>query len=383
MSLIDKDNPVAILFSSLLLPPSQTFVKAQGEQLKQFVPYYVGSRLVQGLALPQERTVVINQGNTLGKIEEFLFKCSGFSPKLYKHLRQLNPVLVHAQFGLSGALALPLTRSLDIPLLVHFRGADVTTTATTQTRYTSLNHWVYFQRRNALKKEARLFITVSKFIREKLLEQGFPDDRVITHYNGVNINQFCPDRQIPRKPIVLFVGRLVEKKGCEYLIQAMERIQVEQPEVELVMIGDGPLRASLEASAAQYLRRYQFLGTQPASVVKNWMNRACLLAAPSITSQQGDSEGLPNVVVEAQAMGLPVISTLHAGIPEAVIHGETGFLTTERDAQGLAEYSLRLLKDDFLWQHFSVNGRERMELYFDRAKQTQALEKIYQLILSK
>jgi glycosyltransferase involved in cell wall biosynthesis len=376
-------KPTVVLFSSLLLPPSQTFVKAQGEQLKQFIPYYVGSRLVKGLALPEERTLVINQGDILGKAEEFLFKCTGFALKLHQEIQQLNPVLIHAQFGLSGALALPLARSLKIPLLVHFRGADATTTVASQARYTSLNHWVYFRRRETLKREARLFITVSKFIREKLLEQGFPADRVITHYNGVDITQFCPDLQIPREPVVLFVGRLVEKKGCEYLIQAMEKVQAEQPEVELIMIGDGPLRASLEAAAVHRLHRYQFLGTQPAAAVKSWMNRARLLIAPSITSSQGDSEGLPNVVVEAQAMGLPVISTLHAGIPEAVIHEETGFLVAERDAQGLAEYSLRLLRDSSLWQYFSTKGQEHMQLHFNRAKQTQALEKLYKSILDQ
>jgi colanic acid/amylovoran biosynthesis glycosyltransferase len=122
---------------------------------------------------------------------------------------------------------------------------------------------------------------------------------------------------------------------------------------------------------------------QPATVVKSWMNRAKLLIAPSVTSLQGDSEGLPNVVVEAQAMGLPVVSTFHAGIPEAVIHGETGFLTAERDVEGLAEYSLRLLKDDALWQRFSAKGQEHMELHFNRVKQTQILEKLYETILSQ
>lgn len=376
-------KPTIVLFSSLLLPPSQTFVKAQGDLLQQFTPYYVGSRRVDGLNLPKEQTLVINQGGVWGNVEELLFKLSGISPKLHQQIQQLNPTLIHAQFGLSGALALPLARSLNIPLIVHFRGADATTTVAPQARFASLNHWIYFHRRNALKREACLFITVSKFIQEKLLEQGFPADRVITHYNGVNIDQFCPDPQIPREPVILFVGRLVEKKGCEYLIQAMAKVQSELPEAELVVIGDGPMRSTLEASAAQHLHHYQFLGTQSATVVKNWMNRARILIAPSVTSAQGDAEGLPNVVVEAQAMQLPVVSTLHAGIPEAVIHGETGFLAAERDAQGLAEYSLRLLSDAALWQSFSTRGREHMQTHFNRATQIQALENLYQSVANQ
>lgn len=376
-------KPAVILFSSLLLPPSQTFVKAQGDLLQQFTPYYVGSRFVKGLNLPREQTLVVNKGGVWGNAEELLFKFSGVSFKLHQNIQRLHPTLIHAQFGLSGALALPLSRSLNIPLLVHFRGADATTTIAPQARYASLNHWIYFYRREALKRETHLFITVSKFIREKLLEQGFPADRVITHYNGVDLSQFCPDPEISRKPVVLFVGRLVEKKGCEYLIQAMDRIQAECPEVELVIIGDGPLRSTLEATAAQLLRRYQFLGTQPATVVKSWMNQAQLLITPSVTSSAGDAEGLPNVVVEAQAMGLPVVSTTHAGIPEAVIHGETGFLAAERDAQALAEYSLRLLKDPSLWQTFSARGREHMQTHFDRTRQTKALEQLYSAVLAR
>lgn len=373
-------KPAVVIFNSLLLPPSQTFIRDPAEKLEQFTAYYVGSRRVSGLDLPPERTLVVNQGNFFGKIEEQLFKLSGFAPRLYRQVQQLNPVLIHAQFGLSGALILPWARSLGISVIVHYRGADATIDEESS-RYTSLNHWLYFQRKEKLKRETRLFITVSKFIKDKLIEQGFPPEKIISHYHGVDLDRFRPDPEIKREPVVLFVGRLTEKKGCAYLIQAMAQVQLELPYVELVMIGDGPLKSQLEAQAARSLRHYRFLGTQPPDVVKNWMNRAQLLAAPSITASQGDSEGLPNVVLEAQAMALPVVSTTHAGIPEAVIHGETGFLTAERDVEGLADYSLRLLKDSDLWQHFSAKGREQVEANFDRAKQTRVLEGIYEAVL--
>jgi colanic acid/amylovoran biosynthesis glycosyltransferase len=371
-----------ILFNSHLLPPSQTFIRSLGEELKQFVPYYMGCRWVNGLELPVERVCVINSGNTGQSINETLFKILGISPKLHKAIQNINPDLIHAQFGLSGALVLPLARSLKIPLIVHFRGADATVSEA-YARYSSLNHWVYFRRREALKREARLFITVSKFIKDKILEQGFPEDRIVTHYHGVDVNKFKPVPEVVRKPIVLFVGRLTEKKGCEYLIEAMVRVQEQRPDVELILIGDGPLKASLEVLAAQKLKRFQFLGVQPSSIVKSWMNCASLLVAPSVTALQGDSEGLPNVVLEAQAMGLPVVSTTHAGIPEAVIHGETGFLAAERDAQSLANFSLLLLQDFELWQRFSLKGQQHMYHNFNREIQTQALEKMYKEIIRK
>ena len=369
-----------VMFSSLLLPPSQTFIKAQAEELQQFTPYYIGCRRVEGLALPADRTQVINPGNLIGVAQEAVFKVSGFAPKLYQYVQQLNPVLIHAQFGLSGALALPWARSLKIPLLVHYRGADATINPE-HARYSSLNHWIYYRQIEALKRETRLFLTVSKFIRDKLLEQGFPPEKIRPHYHGVDVTQFCPDPAVSRQPVVLFVGRLTEKKGVQYLIEAMAQVQTILPDTELVMIGEGPLRPELETLAAKQLRRYQFLGVQPQTVVKDWMNRACLLAAPSVTASQGDSEGLPNVVLEAQAMGLPVVSTLHAGIPEAVIDGETGFLSPERDVETLADHSLKLLKDADLRRRFSLKGREHVETHFNRHRQTRVLEQIYQDVL--
>lgn len=373
-------KPNLVLFSSLLLPPSQTFIRATGEQLQQFTPYYVGSRLVKGLELPPERTIVVNQGSTLGKVSETAFKLFGFAPQLYQQVRSLQPVLIHAQFGLSGVLALPLARSFGLPLIVHFRGADATL-KDEYVRFASLNHWLYLQRRETLKREASLFITVSKFIKNKLLEQGFPSDKVIALYSGINVNDFSPDSGCPREPIVLFVGRLTEKKGCEYLIKAMEQVQAIHPEVELVIIGDGPLRENLEAQAAQLPGGYHFLGTQQFTVVRQWMNRARLLVAPSVTAVEGDSEGLPNVVLEAQAMGLPVVSTFHAGIPEGVLQGETGFLVPERDVDQLANYTLKLLLNPDLWHQFSQRGQTHVRSHFDRATQVQILEDIYRRVV--
>jgi glycosyltransferase involved in cell wall biosynthesis len=372
-------KPVVVYFNSLLLPASQTFIRSQGEMLQQFTAHYVGSRRVEGLDLPCDRTWVVNPGQSLGPITEAWFKLSGMAPHLYRHIRQLNPALIHAQFGLSGALALPLAKSLNLPLIVHFRGADATVNEASA-RYTSLNHWIYFRRRNALKREARLFLTVSKFIKDKIVEQGFPPDKILTHYNGVNLTQFRSDPYIEREPIVLFVGRLTEKKGCEYLIQAMSQVQRAQPDIKLVIIGDGPLRSKLETEAQRSLQHYQFLGVQPPEAVKHWMNRARILAAPSVTAAEGDSEGLPNVVVEAQAMQLPVVSTVHAGIPEAVVHGETGFLAPERDPEKLAFYCLQLLNHSDLWQQFSLQGRTHVEANFNRIQQTRRLEEIYQSI---
>jgi len=373
--------PAVIFFSGLLLPPSETFIRSQGEALQNFSPYYVGSRFVKGLSLPSDRTFAINQGGMLGKVTEALFKLTGYAPALDHKIQNLKPKLIHAHFGVNGTLAMPVARRLNLPLITTFHGLDSTLKQATSQK-TSLTQQVYFRRQANLKHEAKLFIAVSDFIKEKLLEQGFPEEKVVAHYLGVDTQVLQPNPAIARRPVVLFVGRLTEKKGCEYLIKAMAQVQMQYPDVELVVIGDGYLRAELEALAAKQLKRYKFLGFQSSEVVKQWMNQATLFAAPSITASNGDSEGLPTVVVEAQSMALPVVGSVHAGIPEAVIHGETGFLAPERDWQQLAKYMLRLLGDQALWQRFSLNGQERMRLHFDLPKQTRILEELYQKVLS-
>lgn len=373
-------NSNVIFFNGRLLPPSETFIRAQGEGLQKFTPYYVGAHRVQGLSLPNERTLVVNQGGLIGSLEEGLFKLSGFAPKIYRELQKLNPVLVHAHFGICGALALPLAQTLQIPMIVTAYGIDVTM-KDIYARRASLSHRIYFQRQEALKQKTRLFIAISKFIKDKLLEKGFPASKIIVHPIGADLNIFRPDDTVLREPVVLFVARLVEKKGCEYLIRAMSKVQATMPDVELVLIGDGSLRMSLEELAKSKLKRYRFLGVQPPKVVRDWMSRARVFCVPSITAESGDTEGLGVVFAEAQAMGLPVVSTTNGGIPEVVANDKTGFLTLERDWESLAESILRLLKDPNLWQRFSTQGQEYVKANFDQTKQASILENIYQSVL--
>jgi glycosyltransferase involved in cell wall biosynthesis len=117
---------------------------------------------------------------------------------------------------------------------------------------------------------------------------------------------------------------------------------------------------------------------QSLETCRQWMQRSHLMVIPSVTATNGDSEGLPTVLLEAQACGLPVIASMHAGIPEVVIHGETGFLTAERDWQQIAHYISHLQDNAELWQHLSYQGQKRVRCYFDLTKQAKTLENLYQ-----
>jgi colanic acid/amylovoran biosynthesis glycosyltransferase len=370
-----------VIYCDHLLYPSQTFIRSQVGALRRFAPVYAGSRRVPGLDLPLETTYTISKGDTEGRVREVLFKLFGIAPNLEQQLRALDPVLLHAHFGWDGFRALLLAQRLNVPLIVTFHGSDATVT---DLRYakTYYGYRRYLANKGKLQKEASLFLAVSEFIRRKLLEQGFPDDKVLVHYIGVDTKIFSPQKG-ESAPIVLFVGRLVERKGASYLIRAMAEVQQEHPEAELVLIGEGPLRRDLEAQAKSSLRRYRFLGVQKPEVVLEWMDRAAVFCAPSITTRSGETEAFGIVFAEAQALQKPVVSFASGGIGEAVSHGETGLLAPERDWQELAKYLATLLQNPDLRRKFGIAGRQRVLRLFELAKQTSALETIYQQVAER
>jgi colanic acid/amylovoran biosynthesis glycosyltransferase len=369
-----------IIFRDPLLAPSETFIRAQGESLAAFRAYYAGLRRVSGLDLPADRLLLQNADTLLGRLPEALFKTAGLDLTLSRRLRAVNPLLVHAHFGPSGVLAMTLARKLRVPLIVTFHGYDATV-SDRYLRQASFSQRRYLRRRRALQRQASLFIAVSDFIRGKLLEQGFPESKVVRHYIGIDLDYFQPDMSLPREPVVLFVGRLVAKKGCAYLIRAMQRVEQSHPAAELVVIGDGPLRRELELLAASLLPRCRFLGSQPPGVVRQWLNRASVFSVPSLTSESGDAEGFGMVFAEANAMGVPVASFASGGVPEAVAHNETGLLAPEGDWEELAANIGRLLADDALRQRLSRQGIGRVHRLFDIGRQTRLLEEIYRQTL--
>lgn len=370
-----NNNPNMLIYRNLLLNASETFIKEQAESFSHFTPYYVGLRLTENISLPTDRTLFLSKGSLFGKIKERAVQMYGFPRGFVQEVHSLSPVLIHSHFGQDAAFVLPLVEQLSLPLIVTFHGYDITTRD--ECADSSLTQKIYFQRRNDLMKKATLFIAISRFIQKCLIDQGFPEEKVRLHYIGVDTQRFSPQRLSSEEDIVLFVGRLVEKKGCQYLIDAVNRIQNHFPDLQLVVIGDGPLRSSLESLASRTVRNSLFLGCQPHEVVMEWMQKARVFCVPSNTAHSGDSEGFGIVFAEAQAVGLPVISFASGGVPEAVAHAETGLLATEGNLEELAGHLFRLLSDQELWQSFSHSGRERVCRLFNLQHQSSHLEEIY------
>src|SRR6266545_8212051 len=244
-------RPTVGVFNCVLLSRSETFVRAQGEALQSHQAVYLGSHQMRdGLELPEERTLVVNRGGPLGYAAEALFKYTGQAPTLVRKLQRHSPRLIHAHFGFGGALALPLAEQMNLPLVVTFHGADATVRDDVA-KNLSHTHRIYLRRRQRLFRSASAVICVSNFIRDKVLEQGAPAEKTVVHHIGIDTEFFESRTGVQREPVVLFVGRLVEKKGCDYVIRAMAQLHQALPEVRLKIIGDGPCRASLQMLASQ------------------------------------------------------------------------------------------------------------------------------------
>ena len=284
----------------------------------------------------------------------------------HRGVRDLRPDLIHAHFASGGKTLLPLHKSLRLPLVVTLHGGS-------DVPIQKPNMGIYRE----LAEKADLFLCVSDFIRKQAIEAGYPPEKLLVHYIGIDRTLFFPPPDAANADSVLFIGRLVEMKGGEYLLRAMQAVQASRPASELTIIGDGPLRSELERLAAELHVRCRFLGVQSSATIRQTLRRSRLLCLPSVTTSDGQVEGLPTVLLEAQAMGVPVVSTFHSGIPEAVADGVTGILVPERDSEKLAAAILRLLEDQNLWQQYHLATQEHIDRRFDLHKQTAVLEDIY------
>ncbi len=370
----------AIIFRERLLPPSETFIMEQAQALRRYRPVLVGLRRTEPTLRHNLPQILLRGGlgttDKIGdKIAHRVYRHVPWAPGFFRRLRAVSPSILHAHFATDSIHALPIAKALRVPLIVSFHGYDVTPSDANFREST----WgrQYLSQRRRLFAPASAFLCVSRSIREAALRAGFPEEKLHVHYTGVDCERFRPIPGERDPKLILFVGRLVEKKGCEYLLRAMALVQQEDPKAHLEIIGDGPLRSELEALAIKLAVRARFRGVQDTHEVQRRMSCARVLCNPSVTAANGDMEGFGMVFAEAQAVGTPVVSSLHAAIPEAVSHGETGLLCPEGMPAPLAEALLTFLKDDIFWSRTSERAVAWVREHFDLAKQTVKLEQIY------
>jgi colanic acid/amylovoran biosynthesis glycosyltransferase len=260
----------------------------------------------------------------------------------------------HAHFGPVGNAFLGVTKCRDTPYVVSFYGWDASQLLRDDPgRYDDL-----FRRADAV-------TALSEDMRSTLVDAGCPRSKTHIQPLCVDTDRFTyqPRTREDDEPVrLLTVARFVEKKGLEYALRAVAAL-AETHEVEYAIAGDGERRERIESLIAELGLEdtVDLLGWQSQSEIVDLMADSHLFVLPSVTAESGDKEGTPTVLLEAQAMGLPVVSTYHAGIPEIVADGEAGLLVPERDSGALADALAALADDPDRWADMGRAGRDYVE----------------------
>jgi colanic acid/amylovoran biosynthesis glycosyltransferase len=315
-------------------------------------------------------------------------------PKLFKYNHEVSSLkwlyramlfldrqeydIIHCQFGTLSAMALLFRDLVILPgkLIVTFRGIDISQ------HVKEKGDHVY----DRLFAQGEFFLANCEFFRQKAIAIGCDPEKIVVHGSGLDCRQFAyKPRYFPADGIVRIAttGRLVEKKGIEYCIRAIAQIAPKHANIEFNIIGDGPLKADFEQliQALNVGDRVKLLGWKQHQEIAEILDNCHLFLAPSVTAVDGNQDAPVNTLKEAMAMGLPVISTIHGGIPELVEDGVSGFLVQERDSNAIAQKLYYLIEHPELWEAMGRAGRQRVEEMYDKEKLNDELVQIYQSLL--
>lgn len=314
----------------------------------------------------------------------WIFRRSAFSLRalyLAEMLSDCRPFdIIHCQFGHLAHDIIRLRKAgfLTGKVVVHFRGFDITQIARQEREgfYRSV-----FQ-------TADRFVANSAYFRDRAVAIGCPEDLIDVSYSGVELERF-----VFRKPHiwrsgdvlkVFTVGRLVEKKGYHVLLAALSGIARKGIDFRCDIVGDGPDRAALEAQALSLGigERIVFHGALAHPAIVPLLNQAHLFAAPSLTAANSNADAPINTLKEAMAVGVPVISTYHGGIPELVVDGVSGYLAQENDVSDLQAAIETALRTVDKWPHLAQAARQTVETKFSLAETTETLVSIYRKALA-
>lgn len=284
-----------------------------------------------------------------------------------RNVRRWHPTHLHAHWAtLPTASAKILSRLLDIPFSF------------------TAHAWDLYVKNPTLRKKVEksaFVVTCTAYNRDFLISLS-PESRekIYLNYHGVALDHF-QRREVPheRKPLILSVGRLVETKGFLTLIQALSLLKEKGIPFESVFVGEGPLQRRLEEEVRRLrLENIRLVGSlSRAELLPYYQNASCFVA-PSEVAPNGDRDGIPNVLLEAMAMALPVVSTEISGIPEVVFSGRNGLLVSQKDPKALSEAIAKILTDKSLAARYGEEARKTVIEKFDSRGHLHSLIQLFQ-----
>jgi glycosyltransferase involved in cell wall biosynthesis len=346
----NKTVRVAV-FSPNRNAPTETFIRSHIEQLPlETVPFYGADWYLsdsRGYVWPVLRYAGAVLGRVAPKVSHSLHAVA-----LSRKLKRLKIDVVLAEYGVTGAGILDACRKAAAPLVVYFYGFDASSRPVIE------KHLADYRRIFAY---AAAVIAVSSSIKARLSEWGAPPDRTHHMVCGVDPDRFQGASPAQATAHFIAVGRFVEKKAPHLTVLAFREVVAVDPSAKLSMVGDGALLGPTRrlAQALGLDRNVEFLGIRKPEEVSALLRAARAFVQHSLVAEDGDSEGTPVGITEAQMAGLPVVSTFHAGIPEVVEDGVTGFLVPEGDATAMGRMMARLALDAALAERMGRHARER------------------------
>lgn len=295
--------------------------------------------------------------------------------RMARMVRAIRPDVIHAHFGGSGVLVAPIAAQHSVPLVVTFYGKDISSMGAKP-----FWHQCYLD----LWQQVAAITVLSEDMREKALTLGCPREKIhVVHLVRALIPMAAP-RDRKRVRSFISVGRLVEKKGHADAIRAFARAARVHPGLTLDIIGDGPLKGELAALAksAEMAGRIRLHGALPNRTVIEMMRDADAFVLCSAKASDGDEEGTPTALIEAQAIGLPCVSTIHAGIPEVIPQANHWLLCSEHDIEGIADRIATLagLTATEL-ARIGERGRQHVAVHFNRTGEVAALRRVYRAVV--
>ncbi|HCS62602.1 MAG TPA: colanic acid biosynthesis glycosyl transferase [Cellvibrio sp.] len=375
-----------IVYQDGLLSYSETFIKQQTLALKSWRPILIGHKyLNRSLDFSMiESQLLLPEGSSIPRrllymVYRWLNKAD---PAGINTLKDINADLVHAHFGTSAIDIWPYAKALNLPMLVTLHGFDISIYKEWwESGKRGRRKRKYPQQLLQLALEPNVhFLAVSSAIKERAIQFGIPADKITVSYIGVNSEDFTPG-SIPileRKNRILYVGRLVEKKGAKYLIEAFAKVKKTIPDAELVIVGKGGMEEQLLSQVKQLnLADVTFTGALTSAQVKEQIDNCKIFCLPSITANSGDAEGLPISILEAQASGVFVVSSSSGGVGDNLIDRETCFTFAEKDSNALTSILTDILDTPENYLGIINNQQELIKSKFQIRNCALELEKLY------
>ncbi len=341
--------PKVASYCTVFLKPEMLHIYRQITGLQTYKNVVVTKTRQHGKEFPFEPVLELHKPDNkwikrfvskyIQKEEPFIYR--GEYAVLEKALNLHQPDLLHIYFGHTGVHLLPFIEKSKLPCLVSFHGADVMPREDRPNYLTNLKKLLHV---------IPLVLARSESLADRLRAMGCPAEKIRINRTGIPLDQLkAVDRSTRENVPLRFIQacRLIEKKGLRTTIEAFSSVRRQLPGSTLVIAGEGPMKAELASLVAKLgLAPYvRFLGFLDQTSLREWYSNSDVFVHPSEITARSDQEGVPNSLLEAMATGLPVLATLHGGIPEAVENGKTGLLVPEKDVSALAAAMLDLGQD--------------------------------------